>query len=78
MKPIHIFLSVTAFIVIFCGIKSMGPAPDLTIIKAFGYKWGFNYSNNLGLKLLSLFLIVLGAILIYEHKETNTKESNSL
>lgn len=78
MKPIHVFLIVCAFIAMYCGIKGIGPTPDFILFKAYGYQFGINYTYNLGLKLLSIFLLIIGAILVYEDKKNDSEESQSV
>jgi len=78
MKPIHVFLIISAFIVMYCGIQGIGPTPDFVLFKAFGYQFGINYTNNLGTKLLAMLLLIIGAIVIHENKKNDSEESQSV
>lgn len=53
MTPKKLFLAIAISLTIFVLYFGYGTNPDLEVIRIFGWKWGANYNDYTGLKLIS-------------------------
>ena len=71
----NFLIILSTLITVWTFISTTGESPDYVIFRAFGWKFGFNFTDNLYLKILTLGGWVLTIMMSYIIDEAKSQEN---